>query len=73
MLKNCYRLALLAWLLFAYGAIAFAGLSRESTRYAGADRHYFIFAPSTVSPEKLYPLLMVFHGGGGNAEQVLQS
>jgi polyhydroxybutyrate depolymerase len=73
MLKNCYRLALLAWLLFAYGTIAFAGLSRESIRYAGADRHYFIFAPSTVSPEKLLPLLMVFHGGGGNAEQVLQS
>jgi poly(3-hydroxybutyrate) depolymerase len=73
MLKNCYRLALLAGLLFVSGTIAWAGFSRESIRYAGADRHYFISVPSTYLPEKLYPLLMVFHGGGGNAEQVLQS
>jgi len=73
MLKNCYRLALLVGLLFASATIAWAGLSRESIRYAGEDRHYFVSAPSALSPEKRYPLLMVFHGGGGNAEQVLQS
>ncbi|MBI5578070.1 MAG: hypothetical protein HY895_02875 [Deltaproteobacteria bacterium] len=73
MLRNCCRLALLAGLLFACGTIGWAGLSRESIRYSNADRHYLISMPSTYSPEQLYPLLMVLHGGGGNAEQVLQS
>lgn len=73
MLKHCSRLTLLAGLLAVSATIASAGLHRESIHYAGADRHYFISVPAAYSPEKRYPLLMVFHGGGGNAEQVLES
>jgi polyhydroxybutyrate depolymerase len=44
---------------------------RQSLRHEGAERHYFIRLPPAYSPPKRHPLLLVFHGGGGNPEQVM--
>jgi polyhydroxybutyrate depolymerase len=42
-------------------------VSRESLYYNGQKRTYVIHLPTSYDPTKLYPLVLVLHGGGGNA------
>ncbi len=39
----------------------------------GQARTYRLFAPSTLPPTKLVPLVMVLHGGGNSADSVAQT
>ena len=66
-------IALASAVLFGFIEAAQADIARHSVEYAGSSRHYLISIPPDYSPERRYPLLLVFHGGGGNPEQVLQS
>ena len=38
----------------------------------GRRRSYYIYAPSDYTPSKSYPVLFVFHGGEGNANNILK-
>ena len=42
-------------------------ISRESLWYDGQKRTYVIHLPVSYNPLKTYPLVLVLHGGGGNA------
>ncbi len=46
---------------------------KQSIQWAGAERYYLINLPRGYSDHSQCPLLLVFHGGGGNPEQVLKS
>ena len=37
----------------------------------GIKRSYHIFVPKNYNPKKAYPVLFAFHGGGGNADNIL--
>lgn len=37
----------------------------------GIDRYYLMVVPSDLEPNKKYPLVIVLHGGGGQAKQVM--
>ncbi|MGE5258040.1 MAG: alpha/beta hydrolase family esterase [Hyphomicrobiales bacterium] len=41
-------------------------------RWAGSDRSYLVCLPPDYSVQQHSPLLLVFHGGGGNPGQVLK-
>lgn len=47
-------------------------LSSEKFRYDGSRRKYLIYVPSTYTGNKAVPLLLVFHGGGSNAETTIK-
>lgn len=66
-------IALASVVLFGFVETARAEVTRKSVEHAGSSRHYLISIPPKYSPERRYPLLLVFHGGGGNPEQVLKS
>lgn len=60
------RAALLA-LLAAAGLAASAEDIQRTVAVAGITRTYYIHLPHGVKPVKPAPLVVVFHGGGGNA------
>lgn len=60
-------------MLFGLVEMAWADITKGSIEYAGRNRHYLISMPAQYSPEHRYPLLLVFHGGGGSPGQVLRS
>ncbi|MGD9638554.1 MAG: PHB depolymerase family esterase [Alphaproteobacteria bacterium] len=37
----------------------------------GIKRSYYLFTPSNYSSQKIYPVIFAFHGGGGNAYNIL--
>ena len=43
---------------------------RNTFRYDGETRTYIIDLPSNYDRSQSYPLIYVFHGGGGNAENI---
>lgn len=47
---------------------AAADFEKKTIRYDGKTREYFIYVPSSYNGKEHAPLLMVFHGGGGKAE-----
>jgi polyhydroxybutyrate depolymerase len=65
--------ALFSSILFGFPRSGVADLARKSFEYAGATRHYLICLPASYPAERFYPLLLLFHGGGGNPDQVLKS
>ena len=73
MLKNIYKFGFFSLILFALIGMGRADITKQSLVIGQTTRNYLISLPSTYSPEKRYPLLLVFHGGGGNAEQVLKT
>jgi len=64
-------LVLLGLLMGASAAIA--APVEQSIQYAGAKRHYVVSLPPGYPGRTQCPLILVFHGGGGNPEQVLKS
>ncbi|WKZ30061.1 MAG: PHB depolymerase family esterase [Candidatus Dojkabacteria bacterium] len=46
------------------------GTQIVTTRIAQAQRTYRVYAPQDYSSEKSYPLVFVFHGGGGNGKHM---
>ena len=66
-----YILFMLALLMGASAALA--APVEQSIQYAGAKRHYLVSLPPGYSDRTQCPLILVFHGGGGNPEQVLKS
>lgn len=66
-------MAFLSGVLFAVPRTGVADLARKSFEYAGTTRHYLLSVPARYSAEHRYPLILVFHGGGGNPDQVLKS
>jgi polyhydroxybutyrate depolymerase len=66
-------LVLISALVLLLVSAAAANPLRKSFRHESSDRHFFISLPSTYSPQGHHPLLLVFHGGGGNPEQVMQA
>ncbi len=45
-----------------------AELAHHTLTVGGESRDYDIFVPSTYSRDRYYPMIIVLHGGGGNAE-----
>lgn len=43
---------------------------RDYIIHDGLRRSYILHLPDTYSPSNAYPLVLVFHGGGGNAENI---
>ena len=66
-------LAFLSGLVFGMPRTALADVARKSIDYGGRTRHYLVSVPEHYSAEHRYPLILVFHGGGGNPDQVLKS
>ena len=58
--------------IILFSTISFSGClsKRESFRYEGVKRSYLLDLPSSYKPSNTYPLVVVFHGGGGNAENI---
>ena len=66
------RLIALAFALFTLAACARApgdapGDATQSLIHAGRERSYILHLSPTLAPERKYPLVIVLHGGGGNA------
>ena len=59
--------------LLMVASVALAAPAEQSIQYAGAKRHYLVSLPPGYSGRAQCPLILVFHGGGGNPEQVLNS
>lgn len=48
--------------------VVFTGcVSRESLQYDGQQRTYIVHLPSSYNSSNSYPLVLILHGGGGNA------
>lgn len=45
-----------------------AGESTRWVRHEGRERSYLLYAPTNYDPGQAWPVVLVFHGGGGNAE-----
>lgn len=43
---------------------------RKVFTHDGLQRSYILHLPSSYNPNDSYPLVLVFHGGGGNAENI---
>ncbi len=43
---------------------------RQVFTHDGLQRSYILHLPSSYNPNDSYPLVLVFHGGGGNAENI---
>ncbi len=69
-MKRIFIAFLLATFLFL--PILFTGcISRPDYMiYDGQRRYFNIHLPSSYDPENSYPLVFVFHGGGGNGENI---
>jgi polyhydroxybutyrate depolymerase len=70
------RLALYIRILLALTAgvaAVSAAPVEQSIQWAGAERNYLVSLPPGYSGREKCPLVLVFHGGGGNPAQVLQS
>lgn len=70
------RPALYIWCILALlagGSAISAAPVKHSIQWAGAERHYLVSLPPGYSGRAQCTLLLVFHGGGGNPEQVLKS
>ena len=46
---------------------------RETFIHDGLERHYILHLPDSYDESKSYPLVFVFHGGGGNAENIQET
>lgn len=60
--------------LLVSGSIAGAG-QKQSDHYLtveGLDRHYFMVVPTGLDPLRKYPLVIILHGGGGNAKRMIE-
>ena len=55
-------------LLFTCGIASAAADDRQTLAHGGIERSYVLRAPSAVAPSGGWPLVLVLHGGGGNAE-----
>lgn len=44
----------------------------EFLQHDGYNRSYELFVPGSFSPERRYPVLLVYHGGGGTAKGLLR-
>jgi len=49
------------------------GESEQSLTVAGVERSYILHLPPQYDGKRKLPLLLAFHGGGGNAKQLLKS
>jgi polyhydroxybutyrate depolymerase len=49
-----------------------AGQSSRSLAYAGRDRSYVVYVPASLDRSKPVPVVLVFHGGTGNAENAIR-
>jgi polyhydroxybutyrate depolymerase len=67
----CWFRFVLAVLIGTSAAIA--APVEQSIQYAGVERHYLVSLPPGYSDRAQCPLILVFHGGGGNPEQFLKS
>ena len=60
-------------MLFAWPAFATDSQGKEtlsSLRHDGRTRTYLVHLPASYSKNKTWPVVLVFHGGGGNGEQM---
>ncbi|MFN8573474.1 MAG: PHB depolymerase family esterase [Gemmatimonadaceae bacterium] len=60
-----------AWLVFLFppGSLP-AQTKREQIRVDDRPREYWLHVPTAAAPPTGYPVVLVFHGGGGNARQI---
>jgi polyhydroxybutyrate depolymerase len=75
MMKKKYILTLSLCLCFAFTVIAIAKPPAGSINITvGKDtRSYLIHLPTDFDKTKRYPLVLAFHGGGGNGEQFMKA
>jgi polyhydroxybutyrate depolymerase len=59
-------------LIVLLSTIIFTGCisKRDTFRFDGEKRSYIIDLPNSYNPSNEYPLVLVFHGGGGNAKNI---
>jgi polyhydroxybutyrate depolymerase len=65
---------LLVWLPFypAYAARLKPGDSTRSLQVDGRTRTYLVHVPRSYDGKKPFPLVLIFHGGGSSAEQMVR-
>jgi polyhydroxybutyrate depolymerase len=71
--KRAVFLAAACLLLFTGSAFAKDSQGTDSPfsmRHDGRARTYLVHLPASYSKDKIWPLVLVFHGGGGNGEQM---
>jgi polyhydroxybutyrate depolymerase len=68
-----YLLAIIALLIIGLSGFLYASYVDHQQYHTltvnGVERQYLIFIPTTYSPSQPVPLLLVLHGGSGNAKQ----
>ena len=66
------KFVLIVLIIYLFSLIVLSGcLSKtDSIFYDGERRFYNIYIPESYDSSKSYPLVFVFHGGGGNANNI---
>jgi polyhydroxybutyrate depolymerase len=73
MLRRAFALGALAVAAVLLGAPARAADVTLTINVGGVQRTAFVHAPDTIDSAHRYPLVIGFHGGGGNAEGYIQN
>lgn len=47
--------------------------TRKTLQFGGLERSYYVHLPPGYSPQESLPLMILLHGGGGNARQALEN
>jgi polyhydroxybutyrate depolymerase len=67
MRKTSSIVVIVILLLVSFSGLFTGCVSRESLVYDGQKRTYVIHLPASYNSSESYPLVLVLHGGGGNA------
>jgi polyhydroxybutyrate depolymerase len=68
---SCARRAPLPSAMQQHSSLS-AGDHSLSLAYANRERKYLVHIPAAISASKLLPLVIILHGGGGNAENAIR-
>jgi polyhydroxybutyrate depolymerase len=67
--RNSLRLLAIGLVLFSH--TAFTQVTEKKLLVNGVEREYIVYAPTHFDADQKHPLILAFHGGGGNAKQTM--
>lgn len=68
--KKTFFIILIIAIIFSLPLLSGCLKNREVFTHDDLKRTYILHLPSNFSSDNTYPLVLVFHGGGGNAENI---